>query len=281
MDHAAAHERIADLALESGALDVLGTSADPTDRALLDHIRGCDECRADAAASRALSDGLRRALLDLPGSSGLQPIAAPDALRAAVLEAARRDPLRGGTVPGEASSEPPGSRGRRWDAWLRPRWAAGLAAALMIALVGGLAGSQLARLTPGDGSESVVVVVATLNRVLAADHYRIVPLRTAAGASAGSVAWSRQDFAVLASTLAKPPSGQTYRCWLQWSGKSAAIGVMEFAGTTAYWTGSVGDWAAVAFGPGARFVVTLEPTTSPGPGAVPTSPILLQADLGT
>lgn len=275
MDHASAHERIADLALEAGGLDRLASSGDPADRALMDHVQGCDACQADVAASRTLSDGLRRALADLPMATSVEPIAPPVSLRAAVLDAAHRERE---AQRGPAREVRPGRPERL--AWLRPRWAAGLAAALAIALLGGVAGSQLQRLSDGTGSDSVAAVVATLNRVLAADTHRIAPLRTAGGAVAGSVAWSRQDFAVLASSLPKPPAGRTYRCWLQWAGKSVAIGTMEFAGETAYWTGSVGDWAAIAFDPGTRFIVTLEADGSP-PSSGPTTPAVLVADLGS
>ncbi|MBI3751100.1 MAG: hypothetical protein HY263_05525, partial [Chloroflexi bacterium] len=58
------------------------------------------------------------------------------------------------------------------------------------------------------------------------------------------------------------------------------IGVMDFAGDTAYWTGSVGDWAAVAFDPGTQFVVTLEADGGMPPSS-PTTPAVLVADLGT
>lgn len=278
MDHASAHERIADLALEAGGLDRLASSGAPDDRALMDHVHGCEACQADIATSRTLSAGLRQALSELPMAASVEPIAAPDSLRAAVLDAAHRE--RAGldrAVARDPRADAPARRA--WLAWLRPRWAPGLAAALAIALLGGVAGSQLQRWSGSTGDESVVAVVATLNRVLAADSHRIVPLRTAAGAAAGSVAWSRQDFAVLASTLTKPAAGTTYRCWLQWAGKSTAIGTMEFAGDTAYWTGSVGNWAAVAFDPGTRFVVTLE--AEGGKPSSPTTPAVLVADLGT
>lgn len=286
MDHASAHERIADLALEAGGLARLPSSSAEADRALMDHVRGCEACQADITASRNLSDRLRRALAELQATSGFEPIAAPASLRAAVLGAAHRE-REVGTPPAnpargrDTRPAPAGPGWRDWFGWLRPRWAPGLAAALAIALLGGVAGSQLQRVFSVNDRDSIVAVVATLDRVLAADNHRIVPLRTAAGGPAGSVAWSRQDFAVLASTLHRPAAGSIYRCWLQWAGKSASIGVMDFAGDTAYWTGSVGDWAAVAFDPGAQFIVTLEPSSGPMPPLSPTTPAVLVADLGT
>lgn len=280
MDHASAHERIADLALETGGFERLESSRAAEDRALMDHIHGCDACQADVVASRALSDGLRLALADLPMAASVEPISAPEALRVAILDAAHREREARGRVPARALPAPsaPARPRRAWLDWSRPRWAAGLAAALTIALLGGVAGSQWG-LSQGNGGDSVVEVVATLNRVLAADTHRVVPLRTASGAAAGSVAWSRQDFVVLASTLTKPAAGRTYRCWLRWAGVSTAIGTMKFAGDTAYWSGSVGDWAAVAFESGTQFIVTLEADGDTVPSS-PTTPAVLVADLG-
>jgi anti-sigma-K factor RskA len=62
-------------------------------------------------------------------------------------------------------------------------------------------------------------------------------------------------------------------------GRWAVIGQMDFGGATAYWTGSVGDWATLDVSDGTRFVVTLEPAASPAPNGGPTSPVVLQADL--
>jgi hypothetical protein len=288
MDHAAAHERIVDLALEADGLARLETSGAPEDRALLDHVRTCATCRPDVAASRRLSDNLRQALDGAREAGGgqpeaaVQPIAAPDSLRSAILDAARREQA----APEASQGIRPAALARGWTlfgsrAWSPPRWAVGLAAALAIAIIGGLGGMQLQRSAQGPGSESVAEVVASLDHVLAADDHRIVQLRAADGTVAGAVAWSRRDFAVLASSLSTPPAGHVYRCWLQWSGRSASIGVMEFAGDTAYWTGSVGEWAAVAFDPATRFVVTLEPATSGAEPTAPSTPVVLQADLGT
>jgi hypothetical protein len=287
VDHAAAHERIADLALEAGGLERLATSISDADRALRDHLRTCGSCRAELAAARGLRDRLRAAFETIPGAATVEPIAPPDALRAAILDAAHREgapqaepagtPGKGGSLPG----------GRRFRLVLAsrfgfgaPRWAAGLAAALVIALLGGAAGMEVERLSQGPGDDSIAGVVATVDRVLAADQHRIVQLRTPDGTVAGSVAWSQRDFAVLATSLSTPPPGHVYRCWLQWPDQAASVGVMEFAGPTAYWTGSVGEWASVAFDPATRFVVTLEPDAGVAPGK-PTTPPVLQADLGT
>lgn len=273
MDHAEAHERIADLMLEPAALDRLDP-ARGEDRPFLEHVHGCPACSADLAAARALRDGLRLALADQADETAVQPIAPPDWLRTAVLDVARREPraARGA----RAANRPTIWRMPRMAA---PRWAATIAAGLVIALAGGLAGSQLQRLSGGDGAGSMGAVVATLDRILAASDHRVTQLRTADGSPAGSVAWSSGDFAVLTSSLTMPPGDRVYRCWLEWSGRSAAVGTMEFSGATAYWSGPMGDWAKIVAEPGTRFLVTLEPATAPGER--PSGSIVLQASLGT
>jgi hypothetical protein len=292
MDHAEAHERLADLALEPDGIDRLdparvgGTRTDATrveDRALAEHVRGCPTCSADVTATRALRDRLRLALTGVDATA-VEPIATPDWLREAVVESARREPRLAVPAP-----EPPGraaeptSTGRRagprLPRWSASRWAAGIAAGLAIALLGGVAGSALQRPRDGGPEASLAAVVATLDRVLAAADHRLVQLTTPEGAAAGSAAWSSSDFAVLTSSLAAPPGDRVYRCWLVWSGKWASVGVMEFVGVTAYWTGPTGEWATVLAEPGTRFVVTLEPTGAPA--ARPTGGTVLQASLSS
>jgi hypothetical protein len=279
MDHAEAHERIADLLLEPDRLGRLGASSQPEDRAFLEHVRGCADCRAELAALGPLQLGLRRALGGIDDTTTVAPIAPPESLRASVLRQAHAEP-RAATVPKVLLSPFPIAI-RAAARWSAPRWAVGLAAALAIAILGGAAGMQLQRIAGTAASDSAVAVVSTVERVLAADPHWVVGLRTASGAPAGSVAWSHRDFAVLATGLSAPAKGQVYRCWLEWAGKAAPIGIMDFAGETAYWTGSVGAWASVTLDPTARFIVTLESAAQPPAGSMPAGPAVLQADLGT
>jgi hypothetical protein len=274
MDHAAAHERIADLALETAGLERLATSQLEADRELRDHLRSCEACRAELEAARRLRDGLRGALEATPEAAMVDPIAPPDSLRSAVLAAAEQDRSNRIAPVRVDIGLPRRVGGGPW------RWTAAIAAGLAIALLGGVAGMQLQRTSQVAGDDSITAVVATVDRVLAADGHRIVQLRTPDGTAAGSVAWSQRDFAVLATSLSPPPPGHVYRCWLQWAGESTSIGAMDFAGPTAYWTGSVGQWASVAFDPATRFVVTLE-ASGVAPPSQPTTPAVLQADLGT
>jgi hypothetical protein len=292
MDHAEAHERIADLALEPEALAALEldrlAAAGPDDRAFATHVRGCPTCRADLAATRAIRDHLDLALDDATEAISVEPMAPPEWLRDAVLEAARREPRHDAApgarwlaarYPGPSEPAPVGPTDLRPWRRIGPRWVGAIAAVLAVAFLGGLAGSALIEPGPPGPDASLVAAVATLDRVLAAPQHQVVQLQTPTGAAAGTVAWSAQDFAVLTSSLTTPPPGQVYRCWLSWSGRWAAVGTMDFAGSTAYWAEPLGEWANLVDEPGTQFVVTLE---AAGPAAqAPTGASVLEATLGS
>lgn len=282
MDHAEAHERIGDLALDRDGLDRVDAAGqgDAADAAFVGHVRGCPTCRADLAAIRSIDGRLRDALADVRDVAAIQPINPPDSLRDAVLSAARTEPRH---APGTGAAPAATSRIARprrlaLPAWSVGQWATALAAALVIAVLGGIAGRGLAPMAASP-DPSMVAAVATLDRVLVAPDRHVVALTTPAGAAAGTVAWSAQDFVVLTSALPAPGAGTIYRCWLQWSGKSTAVGSMDFAGPTAYWTGATGEWTGLLADPGTRFVVSAEPAGQPG--EAPSGAILLQASLAS
>ena len=105
---------------------------------------------------------------------------------------------------------------------------------------------------------ALTTAIAAVNRVLAEPVHVVVQLREPAGATAGTISWSRHDWVVLTNALARPPTGQRYLCWL---GTEAArrVGHMEFAGAP-----PTGSRPSTSGRPGrsqtTRFVVTLEPT---------------------
>lgn len=284
MDHAEAHERIADLALDHDGLDRVDAAGrgDTADPAFVAHVRGCPTCRADLAAIRSVDQRLRDALADVRDVAAIQPINPPESLRDAVLGSARLEPRTAVVASGRsAATAPAGQVGgwlARWPRLTTPQWATALAAVLIIAVVGGLAGRTIAP-TPTRPDPSMVAAVATLDRVLLAPDHHLETLASPAGVASGSVAWSAQDFVVLTSALPAPAQGRVYRCWLQWSGKWAPVGEMDFAGLTAYWTGPTGAWSDLLGQAGTRFVVTTE--VAGPPGEAPTGAILLQADLGS
>jgi hypothetical protein len=278
MDHGTAHERIEDLLLEPGRLAALPTSRAPEDAALRDHLAGCPACRADldgwARMQAAVSDALP-ASIDA-ANIAVQPVELPPSLRARVLASVRPAAAETSLAP-----VPMAGGSRRWAIGSPPRAAwLGLAAALVVMIVGaGVLVRQAAELsTAQEEAQGLTQAVAAVDRILSEPGHRVVGLTTPQGAAGGSISWTRHDLVVLSTALAAPKPGEIYRCWLNSDGQGWAVGRMYFAGDTAYWVGSLDEWASFEIGPTTKFRVSLEP-----PGADPatrTGPIVLEAALG-
>ncbi|MBI2780999.1 MAG: anti-sigma factor [Chloroflexi bacterium] len=270
MDHAAAHERIEDLVLEPARLAALAGSTDPADVALREHVAGCAVCGADLEGWQGLQ---RRLAVALPGSvdaatAVVEPIGVPPSLRAAVV-AAVRDADR---APASTSIV----QARR-----RPPIVGWLAVAAAIVVLAGSVAITIDQIGQRGAAEARAAglsnAIAAVDRVLVAPEHRVVGLKDGAGAAGGTISWSGQDLVVLTTALEPPPTGQRYLCWLvEGDGSASLIGQMYFAGRTAYWVGSLDEWATFRIGPNTRFVVTL-----PQPGVTRFSgPVYLSADLG-
>ena len=281
MDHGAAHERIEDLLLDPARLAALESSAAPDDIALKEHLEGCPACRADldgwVRIHAALADALPDGESDARGV--VEPLEPPPSLRARVLSAVRAE------APGQPAALAPvpmaTARPRRWSplASTRTAWL-GLAAALVVLVVGaGVLLEQAGRLSNAqEEARGLGDAIAAVDRVLAEPQHRAVALKAPDGTSAGSISWTRHDLVVLTSALQAPKPGEVYRCWLDNDGQGWAIGKMYFAENTAYWVGTVDEWASFEIGATTTFRVSLEP-----PGADPakrSGPIVLEAALG-
>ena len=270
MDHAAAHERIEDLLLEPARLAALPGSTQPDDVALRAHLADCSACRADLENWERVQRHLTDAL---PGdadraASAVDPIELPPSLRAQVLTAAR------GTDRSPAPMAIARARSRRAVA----TWVGLAASFVLLAGTAVITADQVVRRTAAEAeTRTLSSALAAVDRVLAAPNHKVVTLNTEAGAPAGSISWSRHDWVVLTTALSGPPGDQRYRCWLESEGRSVPVGVMDFAGQTAYWVASVDEWATWEIGPTTRFVVTLEPAA----GTERTGVTILAADLGS
>ena len=271
IDHAEARERIADLALEPGALERL-TSGDDPDLALVrDHVAGCADCRVEVEAWRATWAGIEAATHDertgppatLAGLASEGAIGAPPDLRARIAAAVARPAAVGSPLPARPRS--------LWSRILP------LAAALAL-LVGGIGvvRDQQARLDAARADVAALgAVTATLDRLLADPGHRVVTLAAADGTGGGTLAWSTRDIVVLTSALVAPPAGSVYRCWLERDGVRTPVGTMVFSGSLASWSGSLDEWATIDLGAGGRFGVSLESETGSGASGAP----VLVADL--
>jgi hypothetical protein len=276
MDHGAAHERIEDLVLEPTRLAALANSSEPADVALREHLDGCPICRADLDGWQQLQHRIAGAL---PGSaaaatSAVETIELPPSLRAGVLTAARATratrATRGATAPAPIVRRP--SR-RTLVGWL------GLAASIVVLAGAGVVTLDQVSQRHAAQAESRALssALAAVDRVLAAPEHWVVELRNPAGRGAGSISWSSNDLVVLTTALAPPPAGQEYQCWLREPDSGAVVGKMYFAGRTAYWIGSLDEWATFRIGPDTRFAVTLSPIG----GGASNDPEVLSADLGS
>jgi Anti-sigma-K factor rskA len=277
MDHGAAHERIEELLLEPARLAGLDSSRAPEDLALREHLAGCPTCRADlegwARLQAALSDALPGAAAE--AGAALEPMEPPASLRARVLSAVRAEaPTEAASLARVPMAE---TRRRAWFVQPGAAWL-GLAAALVVMVVGaGVLLNQAARLAAEQARvENLGEAVAAVDRILAEPGHRIVALKTQAGADAGSISWSRHDWVVLTSALGEPTADQRYTCWLENGSKSFRVGVMEFAGQTAYWVATVDNWKTWEIDASTRFVVSLEPVGA----QTRTGGVVLQAALG-
>jgi hypothetical protein len=267
MQHAEAHERLSDLALDPGRLARIETDPSPEAAALREHVAGCQRCVADLAGWRRTWAETATALR---GADPIDEIRAPADLRARTL-AAVHAAARAGAVAiesnrpesaasriGRPASPGPGRRRRPGPrvAWLLA------AAALVVAVVGGSVGlarsADVGRLQAE--TARLEAVAATFDRVLAAPQHWTVTLRTADGTAAGTMAWSAAEIVVVTTGLPAPGDGQTYRCWVEVDGTRTPMGSMAFAGATGYWVGSMYQWSE-SIGPGARYGVSLVPET--------------------
>jgi hypothetical protein len=272
MEHAEAHERLADLALEPARLARLDTDITPDGFAVRRHVAECDACAADLAAYRRTWSELGDVLAARAAGASTPPedaidaqLTAPALLRSRTIEAIRR-PAGSTTTEAEA---PTTDRAPAPDAVILPvvlgrfrasariGWLAAAAALIVAIGAGSLAWSQQGALDQArNDGERLASVTTTLDRVLADPVHWVTPLRTADGGPGGMLAWSDTELVVFTSALPRPGPGLTYRCWIERDGMRTPIGVMVFSGDTGFWVGSMSGWTA-AFAPGSRFGVSL------------------------
>jgi hypothetical protein len=263
MDHAEAHEYIADLALEPGRLRSLASAAAPADVALRAHVARCQRCAAELAAWESVQAGIAGAV-DQAGSDELRRIAAPSDLRRAVLASAHTE------------------RGNRRVVARLPRLSLRLGAtALALTLVAAgviVVVDQAARLNASNADRQALAgALQTATQVLTDPAHQVITLSAPDGTASGTFAWTRRDLVVLATGLVPPAEGQVYRCWVLASGGDTPVGQMDFVDGEAFWVGALDDWAAVDLRSAGSFAVTVEPFAG---GTTRTGPIVLEGSLG-
>ena len=277
MQHAEAHERLADLALEPRAFLAFERDRTPEAEELRAHVSGCATCSADVEAWR----GTHAAVLEVLGYAPIQgsvapfddqPIALPPGLRAAVARIPRQEASSG------AGAEPraPVALLGRGATSSRPRWWLGLAAAMVVALAGAGAlvidQAHQADVARAETAELARLIHST-EMILADPGHTSIALASASGTASGLVAWSDTDSVVIATGLNPPDAGLAYRCWVEKSGTRTSVGDMSFQQGIGYWWQHPSEQGGPSLWSGGRLIVTLGPANGPG------GPVLLSAPL--
>lgn len=263
MDHAEARELLEEAAVEPGGFErlIAGDTSDAS--ALAGHLAGCSACAAEMESVGRASAIVRDAVRSLP----------PPDLRErtlAFVAAVGRPRVDGPPrVPRPAATEIPSRLAQRRARRLTGSvgWAASIAAAVAIAIVGtALVVGQVGR--PADTAPDEV---AALSRVATwslridgqADARRVDLAATdrATGSPSGTLLFSpgSRELVVLVEGLERPPAGQEYRCWMAHETERTRVGRMFFSGDVAFWVGEVPALGGVV--EGTTFGVTLVPAT--------------------
>jgi len=267
MDHAEAHERIADLVLEPRALRAFGDDQSAAAVALRSHIERCDECLTEIDAWRR-THAIVLSTLDegAAGESGLAssfadaPLRPPASMRTAIAAIPASQPRPDGAAPHDART----GSARRHASWRRlPALAA--AAMLVVAIgAGAIAVDQSRRAdTQRRYAAELAELSASVDRLLQDPGHASTVLVDGAGLPAGSATWSAEEAVVLSTALARPAPGFEYRCWVERDGKRSPIGVMQVGGGIAYWWSDLSADSELLRG-GGHIGVSLEAEDGPG-----------------
>ena len=263
MDHAEAHERLGDLALDPARLAVFDDDPAPDAANLRAHLATCEECRAELDGLRETDRAIRDAFASTVDAAPPAILHVPLNLRDRVLAAARDNPRSSAQSLVDAETAPVrAEQPRATRRWL----SLALAAALVVAIgLGSALGQRIAELSDArDELAEMTKVVAMLDRILAAEKHVAVALVTADGTPGGVIAWDREEVVVMSTSLDRPPVGREYACWVEENGERWKVGSMHFSGSTAYWAGPLDEWNA-SFDPGTRFGVSLSPEAGGDP----------------
>ena len=283
MEHAEARELLEIGAVEPGGFERLMAGDTPEAAALAGHVAGCLECAAEMERLRRSAAVIRDAVRTLPS-----PELKERTLAFVAAVGRPRGETAGATV---ASGAPVTSLGSASVTRDEPRrlaggglgrsalWAATLAAAVVIAIIGTTAfvtRSLDARLAEQAEDISSLTRVATwtlrIDGTADARHVELAGQGTTGAGISGTLVFSPTsgELVVLASGLPKPAAGMEYRCWVDIGGNRRRIGQMFFGGDVAYWAGPVTNLSDVD--EYAHFGVSLVPSEG---DAVSGDPILL------
>jgi Anti-sigma-K factor rskA len=271
MDHDDVLEQLELAAVEPGGLDRLIAGDTPTAAAVVGHLAGCARCAEELRRLSRAAPMLRDVVRTTP----------PPELRERTLAFVREHGRPRAPVPVAVSVQAAvtGAGTSSFAAARRIRrilpLAAGIAAAIALVVSGAsyVTNRDLAsQLSNQSASVSALETVQRATLELTADPgARRVELASTTGDDemVGTLLFSpsTRKLLVVAYDLAKPPSGQEYRCWVEIDGQRHNVGKMFFADELAFWVGQTPE--AANFPAGATFGVSPTAIGSPSLEADP------------
>ena len=265
-EHRDAREALELAAVEPGGLDRLEAGDTAEAAVVVAHLAGCPACLEEMARLRR-ADALLRPILASAPDPALRERTLAFVRAAGVPRGAAGVPRGASDVPGGASREP-ASRVPAVRRRAPLGWAAALAAALVVGLLGGV---TLARVAAPDGNADPAVAFDQVTRettaLIASGDSREMVLTGDPGTGGTLIlSPSAGRMVVSATGLGAPPRGSEYRCWVEVNGTRVALGAMWWAGDVAWWAGDVAIPTVIP--PGVVYGVSLVEEGAPGPGTV-------------
>jgi hypothetical protein len=268
MDHDDVLEQLELAAVEPGGLDRLVAGDTPTAAAVVTHLAGCERCAEELRRLGRAAPLLRDVVRTTPS---------PD-LRERTLAYVREHGRPRAAEIGSSPVPTMGSRTAETVAGSRMRrilpWVATIAAviALSVSTAGLLAYRDVAdRMTAQTTTIAALERVqrATLELTGEAGSKRIELAAANGGDTSGTLLFSPSttELVVVAYDLARPPSGQEYRCWVAIDGQRHDVGRMFFADELAFWVGKTPEVSRLPAG--SQFGVSATPVGSPSLEADP------------
>ena len=282
MDHDDVLEQLELAAVEPGGLERLVAGDTPSAAAVAAHLAGCERCAEELRRlSRAApllrdvvrttpSPDLRDRTLAFVREHGQPRDASIGATPVPTMGSRAATTAAGGLEAGDTRDRMAGgSRSRR----ILP-WVATIAAAVALAVSGAglIAYRDLAdRMTAQTTAISALerVQLATLELSGEAGSKRVGLASPAGADTTGTLLFSpaTTKLVVVAYDLARPPSGQEYRCWVEIDGQRHDVGRMFFADELAFWVGETPEVSRLPTG--SRFGVSPTAVGSPSLDADP------------
>ena len=279
MEHAEARELLEIAAVEPGGFERLAAGDTLDSAALAGHLAACSACAAEMERLRRDAAIVREGVRSLPPAdlrertlAFVAAVGRPRSVATATgVGVARTDADATGPAPSAASvqagptvlADAHPRRGPRSAIRRTGLWAATLAAAVVVAIVG-------TALVVGRPDDTAADQIAGLTRVATwslridgqpdARHVDLASTDAASAPATGSLLFSpmSEELVVLAEGLPPAPPGQEYRCWVDSGAGRTRVGRMFFAGELAFWAGPVPGLGEVPMD-GVRFGVTLVP----------------------